>query len=506
MRTATPPPRSPALLAAALALLAGLSALAACHHAPAGVSEADRLAAVDAQARSAMAKRAIPGIAIAVIRDGQPAHVLVSGDADLASHAPVTGDTPFQLASTTKLFSSIAVLRLVADGKLQLDDPVGDHLDGLPPAWRAITVRQLLSHTSGLPDVTRSTGELDLVADDWEHALPLVADAPFRFRPGTGWAYTQTNYAILQRMVEQVSGMAFEAFLDTRLFRPLGMRHTFFPDATRRCATNYEPGREGRLEERTELAFPRYVHAAGGLCASLDDLVAWSAALEAGKVVPLALLQEARAPARLAGGGLARVGGSVSYGLGRAVDQTAGHRWAGHSGGNSTAKRRYLDDGMTVIVLHNGASDPDAIASAVAHAMLDDTPGGNAQADLWDAAGDGDDAAVEAALQAGADVDALDTRSSRNGRRALNWAAIDDHPGTIRLLLKHGAAIDAANLTGFTALHHAAESGADDAARALLAAGANASLRNAAGETAADVARRKGHETLARMIEATPRR
>jgi CubicO group peptidase (beta-lactamase class C family) len=497
--------RFPALLASALALVGGLAALAACHHRPGPVSRAERTAAVDALARSALAKRAIPGIAIAVLRDGQPAHRVTLGDADLATHAPVGADTPFQLASTTKLFASVAVLRLAADGKLGLDDTIGEHLDGLPPAWRAVTIRQLLSHTSGLPDVTRSTGELDLVAGDWDHALPLIADAPFRFRPGTGWAYTQTNYAILQRMVEQVSGMPFEAFLDARLFRPLGMRHTFYPDATRRCATNHEQGGDGHVVERTGLVFPPYVHAAGGLCASLDDLVAWSAALEAGKVVPLALLQQARTPAKLADGSLARVGGSVSYGLGRAIGQTAGHRWAGHSGGNSSAMRRYMDDGLTVIVLHDGASDPDAIADAVAHAMLDDTLGGNAQADLWDAAGDGDDAAIEAALQAGADVDALDTRSSRNGRRALNWAAINDHPGTIRLLLKHGAAIDAANLTGFTALHHAAESGSEDAARALLAAGADPSLRNGAGETAADVARRKGHDALARLIQPPPR-
>jgi CubicO group peptidase (beta-lactamase class C family) len=491
----------PALAGAACCLVLAMLPAAGCHRAPGPPSTADRLAAVDALARSVAAKRDVPGIAIAVVRDGEPPHTIVVGSANLATRTPVTADTPFQLASTTKLFSSIAVLRLVADGKLGLDDAIGGHLDGLPPAWRGVTIRQLLSHTSGLPDVTRSTGELDLVAGDWEHALPLVADAPFRFRPGTGWAYTQTNYAILQRLVAKVSGMPFETFLETRLLQPLGMRNTFFPDAARQCAKNYEPGRAGVMVERTGLAFPAYVHAAGGLCAGLDDLLAWDAALEAGKIVPLALLREARTPARLADGSVARVGGSVSYGLGRAIGDTGGHRWTGHSGGNSSAMRRYQDDRMTIIVLHDGASDPDAIADAVAHAMLDDTLAGNAQADLWDASGDGDDAAVEAALQAGADVAALDTRSSRNGRRALNWAAINNHAGTIRVLLEHGAAIDAANLTGFTALHHAAEFGSDDAARALLDAGADPTLRNADGETAADVARRKGHDALARSIE-----
>lgn len=484
-----------------VAMLALCLAPVACSRAPAPMTDADRAQALDALADSVVAQRGVPGIAIAVVRDGKVFRKVTRGTADLATHAPVTGTTPFQLASTTKLFSSTAVLRLVADGKLRLDDTIGTYFADLPPAWRGVTLRQLLSHTSGLPDVTRTGGEIDLVADDWEHALPIIANAPFQFAPGHGWSYTQTNYALLQRLVEKVSGVRFEEFVEARLFRPLGMRDTFFPDAQRRCAPNYEQDKAGRIVPRPGLAFPPYVHAAGGLCASLDDLLAWDAALEAGKVIPRTLLDEARTPAKLADGSIARIAGPMGYGLGRAVDTTAGHRWAGHSGGNSSAFRHYIDDDMTIIVLHDGASDPDAIASAAAAAMLQATAGGNAQADLWDAAGDGDDTAIEAALEAGADVNALDTRSSRNGRFALNWAAIRNHSDTIQLLLKHGAAIDARNLSGFTALHHAAESGSTDAARALLAAGADTTLRSSDGETAGEVARRKGNGEVARLID-----
>jgi CubicO group peptidase (beta-lactamase class C family) len=484
------------------AIFVVLLSLLGCGHADAPMTDGDRARAIDDLADSVVAQRGVPGITMAVVRDGKVFHKTIRGTADMATHAPVTSSTPFQLSSTTKLFSSTAVLRLVADGKVQLDDGIGSYLADLPPAWRSVTIRQLLSHTSGLPDITRTSGELDLVADDWAQALPIVADAPFQFQPGHGWSYTQTNYALLQRLVEQVSGSSFEAFLEAHLFQPLGMHDTFFPDARRSCAANYERNKDGHVVPRPGLAFPAYVHAAGGLCASLDDLLAWSAALEAGKVIPRALLDEARAPAKLADGSLARIAGPMSYGLGRAVDTTPGHRWAGHSGGNSTAFRHYIDDRLTVVVLHNGASDPDAIASAVAATMLQATTGGNAQANLWDAAGDGDDAEVEAMLEAGADVNALDTRSSRNGRFALNWAAIRNHPDTIQLLLKHGAVLDAQNLTGFTALHHAAESGSVDAASVLLQAGANTSLRTTDGETAADVARRKGNSDVARLIDA----
>jgi CubicO group peptidase (beta-lactamase class C family) len=475
-------------------------ALIACSH-DSRPTDSDRSASIAKLAQSVVEQRGVPGIAIAVIRDGKPFQEITLGTSDLATHAPVTAATPFQLASTTKLFSSTGVLLLVADGKLRLDDAIGNHLDGLPPTWHDVTLRQLLSHTSGLPDITSETGDVDLVAGDWVHALPLVAGQPFRFEPGTAWAYTQTNYALLQRVVERISGMPLEAFLEERLFQPLGMRDTFFPGPRRHCAVNYRRAHDGRIVGRPDLVFPGYVHAAGGLCASLQDLVTWELALEAGKIIPSAVLEEASTPAKLADSSMARVAGSLIYGLGRAIDTTPGHRWVGHSGGNSSSIRRYPDDHMAIIVLHNGASDPDAIVNAVADAMLRQTAAGDAQAELWDAAGEGNQSAVEAALRAGADVDALDTRSSHNGRRALNWAAINDHADTIRLLLRHGASINAVNLSGFTALHHAAESGSMDAARALLEAGADSSLRSSAGETASDVARRKGHREVARLID-----
>lgn len=459
-----------------------------------------RSEAIDRLAQSVVAQRGVPGIAIAVLRNGELFHSVTFGSADLASRQPVSSATPFQLASTTKLFSSLSVLLLVADGRVRLDDPIGTYLEDLPPPWRTVTVRELLSHMSGLPDITTGTGEIDLVAGDWDSALPIVASQPLRFRPGMNWAYTQTNYAILLRLIERVSGLRFEDFLEQRLFRPLGMRNTFFPDSRRGCAVNYERAPGGRIAIRSGLTFPHYVHAAGGLCASLDDLIIWSQALEAGRVIPRALVDMARTPARLANGANAQVAGPISYGLGWAIDTTPGHRWAGHSGGNSTAFRQYLDDGMTIIVLHNGASDPDAIIGAAARSML--RRSGGAQDELWDAATDGNLAAAEAALQGGADINALDTRSSRSGRYALNWAVLNDHADLVRFLLGRGAAVNAQNRTGFTALHHAAEAGSANAARALLAAGADTSIRNAAGATPADVARSNGNLTVARLIDA----
>ena len=129
----------------------------------------------------------------------------------------------------------------------------------------------------------------------------------------------------------------------------------------------------------------------------------------------------------------------------------------------------------------------------------------DAQSRLWDGAISGDTVTIGQALAAGAQIDSLDTRRSVNGRRALNWAALGNRVDAIRFLLRHGASIDLANLTGFTPLHHAAEAGSLEAAEVLLAAGADATRLNSAGMSAADVARGREHPDVAAKIDAARR-
>jgi ankyrin repeat protein len=129
--------------------------------------------------------------------------------------------------------------------------------------------------------------------------------------------------------------------------------------------------------------------------------------------------------------------------------------------------------------------------------------GGDAQAKLWDAAMLGDTVALGNALAQGALIDSLDTRRNPNGRRALNWAAWHNRPVAIHFLVAHGATLDAANLTGFTPLHHAAENGSLDAARVLLEAGADPRSLNHYGEAPSDVARRRNHNDVAAVIDSS---
>ena len=314
------------LLGVTLGAVGGLAMLGCGRGLPASGLRPDQSRAIDRLLESQRSAHHILGMAVAVLEHGTVATRVILGLADVESGVPVSANTPFQLSSTTKSFTAASVLLLVGDGRLRLSDRVGDLLAGLPPAWHPVTVRQLLSHTSGLPDVTRESGHLDLIADSWERALPMLEAAPLQFAPGERWAYTQTNYVLLAQIVERISGLTLEEFMAERLFRPLGMVDTFFAapgDATRSCATNYELS-DGGETVRRDLEFPPFVHAAGGLCASLEDLIRWNVALDSGRVLSSELAQQMWSATPLDDGSTFRLDGrTIGYGLGWVVDDSS---------------------------------------------------------------------------------------------------------------------------------------------------------------------------------------
>ncbi len=181
--------------------------------------------ALDDFVRAQMEKRHLPGAAIALVRDRAPVRFGAYGTADLTWEAPITADTVFAIGSLSKQFAAAAVMLLVQDGLLRLDARLDSVVSGMPSAWGAVTVRQLLTHTSGIASYT------DLPDFETRNLLPVTreelvssaARAPLLFPPGTDWSYGGTGYFVLGMIVEKVSGLSYAEFLERRIARPAGL-------------------------------------------------------------------------------------------------------------------------------------------------------------------------------------------------------------------------------------------------------------------------------------------
>jgi CubicO group peptidase (beta-lactamase class C family) len=336
---------------------------------------------LDGYVNGEMLKRHIPGLSLAVVREGRVIKQKGYGLASVELNVQAAPETVYQLASTTKLFTGTAVMLLAEEGKLSLDDRVTKLLPGLPAAWGDITVRHCLTHTSGLPDAVLSDETDEVIAPDGTEALKKLAAMPLIARPGEKWEYNQTGYMLLGMIVEKLSGVTFEEFLARRFFRPLGMTATVFGDST-----EVVPGRstlytryvlrEGKLVaspgdkiHTTRFIYPDYLHTGAGLNSTAADMAKWDAALSAGRVLKQSSLEEMWTAAKSNDGRAFRLDDStLGYGGGWLVDDAPRHKSAGHSGGDATAYIRFLDDKLSVIVLTNcqGAGPEDIVGGVAA--------------------------------------------------------------------------------------------------------------------------------------------
>ena len=303
----------------------------------------------------------IPGMAVAVVQGGTLVHRQAIGLANVELRAPLTTASVFQLSSTSKIFAGVAAVLLAQDGRVDLDAPARRYLGELPPAWGTVTVRQLLSHTSGLPEV------LDCEAESAEDAFACVTRLPVQDPPGARFRYNQTNYFLVLMLIERVSGTPFQDFMRSRVFAPSGMVSSTYAgspfDLVPGRATSYGGDDEGSLRLR-EYDFPEFLYTAAGLNSSLDDLVRFDQALGSGRLLDEDGLRQLWQEPVLTDGR------TSTYGLGWDLKtHEGGRRSAGHEGGGLTTLRRFIDDHVTVIVLSNGAAarfDPDRVATRVA--------------------------------------------------------------------------------------------------------------------------------------------
>jgi CubicO group peptidase (beta-lactamase class C family) len=361
-------PTSPATAAlfAALALLAGCTgATSSVRPSPApDVSTVDPLF-------SAYASPEGPGASVVVIHEGQPVLSRAYGLADLQARTPATPGSHYRLASLSKQFTAMAIMLLAEEGKLRYDDRVVDVLPGFPAYLREVRIRHLLNHTSGIWDYEAFVPATQTVQVKDRDVLELLsrADRTY-FPPGTAERYSNSGYAVLALVVEQVGGMPFARFLHERVFVPAGLRSTVAHEegvstVTRR-AYGYVAEADG-FRPRDQSATSA-VLGDGGIYSSVEELVAWDAALDAHKLVRADTQQLAWTPPTLPDGTRTR------YGFGWFVDEDGGRRRFSHHGetsGFTNAIVKYPEQRLTVIVLTNRAGgEPWRIAQRLADQWL----------------------------------------------------------------------------------------------------------------------------------------
>jgi len=338
--------------------------------APQAVSDRQISSAVDEFVSGELRSQRIPGVSLAVVRAGQIVKAAGYGLANVELNVPVKPESIFQTGSVGKQFTATAVMMLVEEGKVSLEDKITKYFPGAG-AWKDVTVRHLLTHTSGIADYTseKTGGAVNLRKDYTEDDLVrIISGLPLEFPPGEKWSYSNSGYLLLGVLIHRVTGEFYGDFLQRRIFKPLQMSATrIISEADivpNRCA-GYRLVK-GELKNQEWVSPSLNTTADGALYTNVLDLAKWDAALYTEKLLKSSSLRQMWTPVRL------NNGSTYVYGFGWSIDGTNGHRLLQHGGawqGFTMHLSRYTDDQVTVIVMTNldsADSRPTKIARGVA--------------------------------------------------------------------------------------------------------------------------------------------
>jgi CubicO group peptidase (beta-lactamase class C family) len=305
---------------------------------------------IDEYLRTQMKAQQIPGVALAVVRDGKIVLARGYGFANVEHQVPVKPETIFQSGSTGKQFTATAVMMLVEEGKLSLDDKITRFFPDAPASWSAITVRHLLTHTSGMTDYPQ---DFDLRRDYTEDdLLQRIKAIPLAFQPGEKWSYSNLAYVTLGILIHKVSGKFYGDFLQERVFKPLDMttaRIISEADIIPNRAAGYRVA-NGQLKNQNWVSPSLNTTADGALYLTVYDMAKWDAALYTEKLLKRSSLEQMWTKVKL------NDGKTVGYGFGWGLAEVRGHRIIEHGGawqGFKAQISRYVDDKLTIILFAN---------------------------------------------------------------------------------------------------------------------------------------------------------
>ena len=303
-----------------------------------------------------------PGAAVAVRLGGEVIHSAGYGLANVEWGVPIDTETVFRIGSITKQFTAAAILRLAAEGRLAIDDPIERHLPDYPVGERRITLRQLLNHTSGIKSFSAMPALAEVARKDLslDELIALFKDEPQDFAPGERFLYNNSGYVLLGAVIEAVSGKSYETYLTEAFFRPLGLTRTSYLHAAPivpRRASGYSLGPGLQNAPPLSMNVP---HASGALGSTVEDLLAWEEALRVGRVVSAEDYAAMTTPGRLGDGQ------AINYGFGLTAHHYRGYPVVGHSGGINgflSDLVHWPEQDLTVVVLSNSSAFPVQQAS-----------------------------------------------------------------------------------------------------------------------------------------------
>ncbi|CEK11755.1 serine hydrolase domain-containing protein [Legionella hackeliae] len=305
---------------------------------------------IDTIVANNMQQHGIPGLAIAVLKDGKPLLMKGYGYADVQQKQLVTLKTLFAIGSISKVLTAFALMSLVQEGKINLDDSVLKYIPKAPPQWQAVTIRQLLSHTSGIPQ--HQGPHLP-----WGQIWTMMANKPMEFTPGTAVKYNNFGYIVLGRVIENVSQQSLDIYLNQTIFTPLIMRNTGFP------ANLFPPGlATGYRVNAGEVPMPNpnkkpwlQMWSSGGIVSTISDMAKWDRAMSAGKILSVSSYRQMWSPVFLKNGQPAGHK-NWAWSLGWQVSYTSDELVAAKNGairGYSSWIVRHIDNHLSIIILTN---------------------------------------------------------------------------------------------------------------------------------------------------------
>ena len=351
-----------------------------------GVAQS-RKDSIDAFINQQMRDGHIPGLQLAIIRNGHIDQLSAYGLANVEYQIKTTNQNVFSINSMTKAFVGVAIMQLAEQEKLRINDPIGQYIDSLPTTWQSLSIKQLMTNTSGLPNII----------DQYEHVLgqgqeqaawTAVKALPIEFKPGERFSYNQTGYVILGKIIHRLSGVPFTQFIEDNQFKVVGMNLTRFGDSadlipnsaggyTRLKNVN---GKWLPRDEKDPLGmsiaeFPVFFRTAAGILSTAQDMAHWLIALQSGKLLKKKESLEALwTPARLANG---QVGGfnelTNGYALGWPTVTREEHPALAPVGGFRSALFVYPQDDLSIVVLTNlQGANPEWFIDEIAGYYLPD--------------------------------------------------------------------------------------------------------------------------------------